>query len=98
MELDTKKLQQLRKEAANRAISNEIKRIADEHLAIVTAAIREDNRRTGAAIDSSFKRAKIQNERVTTRQVEFDRKTLYDYAETNPTLARAIRRLQGRQL
>lgn len=90
-------IKQLRKEAVARAVSNEIQRLADEHLAIVTAAIRMDNRKTGAAIDTSMARPKLSTERAVTRQTIADRRSLFDHAETNPVLAKLLRQLQARR-
>lgn len=86
----------LRREATARAIANEIDRVASEHAQLITTAIRENNRRTGVAIDSALRASAIRTEVVVTRQTQADRRSLYDHAETNPALARAIRRLQGR--
>lgn len=89
-------IKRLRAEAAARAIANEIDRVANEHAQLITTAIRENNRRTGASIDSAMRVSSIKTERVVTRQTTADRRSLFDHAETNPALARALRRLQGR--
>lgn len=87
-------IKKLRAEATARAIANEVERLAVEHSNMITAAIHEDNRRRG--IDSAMTASPIRTERATTRQMALDRRSIYDHAETNPALARAIRRLQGR--
>lgn len=84
----------LRREATARAIANDINRVASEHAQLITAAIREDNRRRG--IDSAMAASPIRTERAITCQMALDRRSIYDHAETNSALARAIRRLQGR--
>lgn len=89
-------LAKLRREAMTRTIANEVERLALEHSNMITAAIRENNRRTGAAIDSAMRASSIRTEVAVTRQTQADRRSLFDHAETNPALARAIRRLQGR--
>lgn len=86
----------LRREATARAIANEVERLALEHSNMITTAIRENNRRTGASIDSAMRSSSIKTERAVTRQTLADRRSLFGHAETNPALARALRRLQRR--
>lgn len=87
-------IKRLRAEAAARAIANEVERLALEHSNMITTAIRENNRRTGASIDSAMRVSRIKTEHAVTRQTLADRRSLFDHAETNPVLARVLRRLQ----
>lgn len=94
MDIDAATLKRLRREAAERAITNNIQSLVDEQARIIKTTIRERNRLAGASIDSSMTRAKISTERAVTAQTTYDRRSLFDHAETNPVLARVLRRIQ----
>lgn len=88
-------IKRLRAEATARAIANEIDRVATELAQMITAAVRENNRRTGVSIDAAMRTSAIKTERAVTRQTQFSRnqpQSLANFADTNPVLARILKR------
>lgn len=84
-------LKQLRKDAAMRALDNDLMRMVDEQTAIIRRAIREQNRISGAAIDSAMRTPKNKHEHATTRQLQQDRFSIHDHAANNPLLRKILR-------
>lgn len=50
------------------------------------------------AIDSMYARPAISTHKATTRQLDYDRRTLQDYAENNPVLCKILRRMDRSKL